>query len=202
MPTCNAIRRNGLECVAGAVCQGASEHGLSARSCPMARWSTIGGLGLFSLAVFGAPGSSAAQATADTLRHPQGAFVSINGANIWYESEGQGDPIILIAGGSRAKCATGCLRECRGPRVCQAALHARLAAGGRTWQAVPVLGAGGPVKRSKTERAGTHWRLGPQARRPCAALPTRPRPGAREHEDCPNRLELLIQERRGRATQD
>jgi proline iminopeptidase len=65
----------------------------------MARWSTIGGLGLISLAVFGAPGSSAAQATADTLRHPQGAFVSINGANIWYESEGQGDPIILIAGG-------------------------------------------------------------------------------------------------------
>jgi proline iminopeptidase len=68
----------------------------------MARWLTIGVVGLFSLAIFGAPGSSAAQATADTLRHPPGAFVSINGANIWYESEGHGDPLILIAGGPGA----------------------------------------------------------------------------------------------------
>jgi proline iminopeptidase len=54
---------------------------------------------LFSVAVFGAPHSSAAQPPADTILHPPGSFVSINGANIWYESEGQGEPIILIAGG-------------------------------------------------------------------------------------------------------
>jgi proline iminopeptidase len=54
---------------------------------------------LFSVAVFGAPHSSAAQPPADTLLHPPGSFVSINGANIWYESEGQGEPVILIAGG-------------------------------------------------------------------------------------------------------
>ena len=56
-------------------------------------------LALFSVAVFTAPTPSAAQASSEKVRHPPGAFVSVNGANIWYESEGQGDPIILIAGG-------------------------------------------------------------------------------------------------------
>jgi proline iminopeptidase len=65
----------------------------------MARWPKGYVLALFSVAVFGASHSSAAQTPADTLRHPPGAFVSINGTNIWYESEGQGEPIILIAGG-------------------------------------------------------------------------------------------------------
>src|SRR6516165_6653784 len=31
--------------------------------------------------------------------HPQGAYVSVNGAKLWYESEGSGEPLILIAGG-------------------------------------------------------------------------------------------------------
>jgi proline iminopeptidase len=65
----------------------------------MARWPKGYVLALFSVAVFGASHSSAAQTPADTLRHPPGAFVSINGTNIWYESEGRGEPIILIAGG-------------------------------------------------------------------------------------------------------
>ncbi len=56
-------------------------------------------LALCSVAVFTSPTPSAAQASSETLHHPPGAFLSINGANIWYESEGQGDPIILIAGG-------------------------------------------------------------------------------------------------------
>ena len=64
----------------------------------MPRWRRVV-LALCSLAVFRAPTPSAAQTSSESLRHPPGAFVSINGANIWYESEGQGDPIILIAGG-------------------------------------------------------------------------------------------------------
>ena len=31
--------------------------------------------------------------------HPAGHFVSVNGAKLWYESEGRGDPIVLVAGG-------------------------------------------------------------------------------------------------------
>lgn len=31
--------------------------------------------------------------------HPEGAYASVNGAKLWYESEGSGDPILLISGG-------------------------------------------------------------------------------------------------------
>ncbi len=31
--------------------------------------------------------------------HPPGEMISVNGAKIWYESEGQGEPLVLIAGG-------------------------------------------------------------------------------------------------------
>ena len=31
--------------------------------------------------------------------HPPGAFVAVNGAKVWYESEGSGEPLILIPGG-------------------------------------------------------------------------------------------------------
>lgn len=33
------------------------------------------------------------------IEHPKGNFVSVNGVKLWYESEGTGDPLILIAGG-------------------------------------------------------------------------------------------------------
>ncbi len=31
--------------------------------------------------------------------HPPGAYVTVNGARIWYESEGRGEPLLLIVGG-------------------------------------------------------------------------------------------------------
>lgn len=31
--------------------------------------------------------------------HPPGDYVTVNGAKLWYESEGQGEPLILISGG-------------------------------------------------------------------------------------------------------
>lgn len=31
--------------------------------------------------------------------HPAGHLVSVNGANLWYESEGRGDPVVLVSGG-------------------------------------------------------------------------------------------------------
>src|SRR5580698_3724171 len=40
-----------------------------------------------------------AQTTARKSPHPQGAFATVNGAKLWYESEGSGDPILMIAGG-------------------------------------------------------------------------------------------------------
>jgi proline iminopeptidase len=33
------------------------------------------------------------------VKHPEGTYVSINGAKIWYETEGNGEPVLLIPGG-------------------------------------------------------------------------------------------------------
>jgi proline iminopeptidase len=43
--------------------------------------------------------SSNAQTTPQTLKHPPGDYLVVNGAKLWYESEGKGEPLILIAGG-------------------------------------------------------------------------------------------------------
>ena len=43
--------------------------------------------------------SAAAQINHQPLEHPPGDFVQINGKKIWYESEGEGEALILIAGG-------------------------------------------------------------------------------------------------------
>ena len=37
-------------------------------------------------------------ALAQTIAHPPGGYVNVNGAGLWYESEGQGDALVLIAG--------------------------------------------------------------------------------------------------------
>lgn len=37
--------------------------------------------------------------TAPVVQHPPGAYVTVNGAKLWYESEGQGEPLVLISGG-------------------------------------------------------------------------------------------------------
>ena len=33
------------------------------------------------------------------IKHPPGAYVEVNGAKIWTESEGQGEPLVLVPGG-------------------------------------------------------------------------------------------------------
>ena len=45
------------------------------------------------------PISLYAQKIPATIKHPPGNFVVVNGAKIWYESEGKGEPLLLIAGG-------------------------------------------------------------------------------------------------------
>jgi proline iminopeptidase len=42
-------------------------------------------------------GSCSAQA--QSFAHPPGGYVNVNGAKLWYESEGHGDVLVLIAGG-------------------------------------------------------------------------------------------------------
>ncbi len=51
---------------------------------------------IFQLLLFA---SVPAQTEGQKLTHPAGDFVRINGKRIWYESEGAGEPLILIAGG-------------------------------------------------------------------------------------------------------
>jgi hypothetical protein len=33
------------------------------------------------------------------VTHPAGAYAQVNGAKLWYETEGQGEPLVLVAGG-------------------------------------------------------------------------------------------------------
>ncbi len=46
-------------------------------------------------------GVTAAQSSASNVAavHPKGEYVTINGARLWYESEGSGEPLVLISGG-------------------------------------------------------------------------------------------------------
>ena len=42
---------------------------------------------------------SPAQTKATPPAHPQGGYVTVHGARLWYESEGQGPALVLVAGG-------------------------------------------------------------------------------------------------------
>ena len=42
---------------------------------------------------------SAQAQTPPAVKHPPGDYVTVNGAKLWYESEGRGEPLILISGG-------------------------------------------------------------------------------------------------------
>jgi proline iminopeptidase len=46
--------------------------------------------------------SAHAQTQHDEIKHPPGDFVTVNGARLWYEIEGHGKPLLLIAGGPGA----------------------------------------------------------------------------------------------------
>jgi proline iminopeptidase len=39
------------------------------------------------------------QVPLELVTHPAGAYAQVNGAKLWYESEGQGDPLVLVPGG-------------------------------------------------------------------------------------------------------
>jgi len=43
--------------------------------------------------------SIAVEAQAPAVKHPRGCYATVNGAKLWYETEGQGEPLILISGG-------------------------------------------------------------------------------------------------------
>lgn len=34
-----------------------------------------------------------------SVKHPAGAYAQVNGAKLWYETEGRGEPLVLVAGG-------------------------------------------------------------------------------------------------------
>ena len=40
-----------------------------------------------------------AQSPTPTVKHPPGAYANVNGIKLWYETEGRGEPLVLVAGG-------------------------------------------------------------------------------------------------------
>lgn len=49
-----------------------------------------------------AGGPGVAQPSGPKVLHPPGAYATVNGVKIWYESEGRGEPLLLISGGPGA----------------------------------------------------------------------------------------------------
>ena len=40
-----------------------------------------------------------AQTSTVTIQHPPGAYANVNGIKLWYETEGRGEPLVLVSGG-------------------------------------------------------------------------------------------------------
>src|ERR1700686_3564873 len=40
-----------------------------------------------------------AQTSPSTIQHPPGAYATVNGIKLWYETEGRGEPLVLVSGG-------------------------------------------------------------------------------------------------------
>jgi len=58
------------------------------------------GLSLASLLyILAAANSAGGQTAPPVVRHPPGAYVTVNGSRLWYEREGRGEPLILVSGG-------------------------------------------------------------------------------------------------------
>ena len=54
---------------------------------------------LLVVSVFASCQTSTAGAQDAAPNHPKGDYVTVNGARLWYESEGEREPLILISGG-------------------------------------------------------------------------------------------------------
>ena len=56
--------------------------------------------GLFVLGVCCLAAAAAGQQTSRApIKHPPGAYANVNGIKLWYETEGQGEPLVLVPGG-------------------------------------------------------------------------------------------------------
>jgi proline iminopeptidase len=40
-----------------------------------------------------------AQTSTQAVQHPSGSYASVNGFKLWYETEGRGEPLVLVSGG-------------------------------------------------------------------------------------------------------
>jgi proline iminopeptidase len=45
------------------------------------------------------PASVRGQTSSATVKHPPGAYAEVNGIKLWYETEGRGEPLVLVPGG-------------------------------------------------------------------------------------------------------
>jgi proline iminopeptidase len=59
----------------------------------------VAALGFYLLYCLSHGADVAAQADPAPLEHPPGQFVTVGGKKLWYESEGGGEPLLLVAGG-------------------------------------------------------------------------------------------------------
>ena len=61
--------------------------------------AVFAGTAAIACCIAGLLASVGAQTPDTTVRHPPGAYAQVNGVRLWYETEGEGEPLLLVPGG-------------------------------------------------------------------------------------------------------
>jgi len=61
--------------------------------------AVLAGTAAIACCIAGLLASVGAQTPTATVRHPPGAYAQVNGIRLWYETEGKGEPLLLVPGG-------------------------------------------------------------------------------------------------------
>jgi proline iminopeptidase len=56
-------------------------------------------LAFFTFCVGASLVSLRAQTSTSTIQHPPGSYADVNGIKLWYETEGRGEPLVMVSGG-------------------------------------------------------------------------------------------------------
>lgn len=65
----------------------------------MTRCSGLAGIAAVGLLCFSSAIAAHAQTQSTPVKHPPGAYANVNGVKLWYETEGHGEPLVLVSGG-------------------------------------------------------------------------------------------------------
>jgi proline iminopeptidase len=66
---------------------------------PRAVLAATAAIAFSAFCIFASLVSPRAQTSTATIQHPPGAYANVDGIKLWYETEGRGEPLVLVSGG-------------------------------------------------------------------------------------------------------